>query len=55
MDISKAIKQGWINENEYPDLKNNIKERNEFLRKEGFDKEVKGKEQIDTNMLSIRV
>jgi hypothetical protein len=54
MDISKAITKGWIKESQYPDLRKNIKERKEFLRKEGFVKDVKGKEQIDTNMLSIR-
>jgi hypothetical protein len=54
MDIFKAITKGWINKNQYPNLMNDIKERKEFLRKEGFVKNINGREQIDTSMLSIK-
>lgn len=53
-DISKAMTKGWINKNQYPNLVNDIKERKEFLRKEGFVKNINGKKQIDTSMLSIK-
>lgn len=52
-DIREALDKGWLKEKP-PELDERIKEHEEYLKKEGFTKKVKGKEVVDTRLLSIR-